>query len=551
MLTLLSALVAVGLGFATWGIIDLTAKDARFQTWFASFLLGSGFSLILVSIIVMALLIYRNRNKPNSSVPEPPPVVVPVQATPPPQTIVVRTETTGSQDRPVSYWTGRPQSLRDGFLGRQVDIDRVTQAFKTHRTVVISGGAGSGKTRLAAEFTHTLDCDGFWSAAGSDVDQTLVALSQNLNIDVEGRSDDEVSAEVVARLSRLPDQTMWVIDDLGDLDMVNSLVSDAGPVRLLITTRDSNAGLVPNTVAFLPLDVLQEDAAIRLLISRPQGDIPFTDPALPEVARIVGYLPLALEMLAVRLFQPLQNPASILEELKTTDPDQLEAFQESAGATVSRPDGVFATISGTLSQLPSDVREHISGLGYVADRAISFDLFRALSGVEDESGLARVLAECGKQSVLTIVDDRIIAHSLTMSAISATNDENAFSTILWRSGGRLRSINLVASPELRDELPHQERMHREARRRLGPDDPSVLNYGTLLAIGYGAAGRTEDAIRLDEEVLEARVRVLGPEHPDTLTSKSNLAIGYSAAGRTDDAEDLFVEDDSETNSSTS
>lgn len=84
---------------------------------------------------------------------------------------------------------------------------------------------------------------------------------------------------------------MWVIDDLGDLDPVNSLVSAASSVRLLITTRDSNAGLIPDTVAFLPLDVLKEDAATRLLLSRTHGDIPSTDPALPEVARNVRYPP--------------------------------------------------------------------------------------------------------------------------------------------------------------------------------------------------------------------------------------------------------------------
>lgn len=112
-----------------------------------------------------------------------------------------------------------------------------------------------------------------------------------MNIDVEGRSDDDISAEVEAALRSLPDQTMWVIDDLGDLNMVNSLVNRAGAVRLLIITRQNNAGLIPNTVAFLPLDVLEEDDAIRLLISRTRRDDPVTDPALPEITRNVGYLP--------------------------------------------------------------------------------------------------------------------------------------------------------------------------------------------------------------------------------------------------------------------
>ncbi len=55
-------------------------------------------------------------------------------------------------------------------------------------------------------------------------------------------------------------------------------------------------------------------------------------------------------------------------------------------------------------------------------------------------------------------------------------------------------------------------------------------------------GRTEEAIRLDEETLEIRERVLGHEHPETLKSRNNLAIAYRAAGRDKDAERLEAQD---------
>lgn len=41
-------------------------------------------------------------------------------------------------------------------------------------------------------------------------------------------------------------------------------------------------------------------------------------------------------MLGVRLFQPLQNPDSILEELRTTDSVEFEAFKETAGAKIPK-----------------------------------------------------------------------------------------------------------------------------------------------------------------------------------------------------------------------
>ncbi|WP_189136057.1 tetratricopeptide repeat protein, partial [Wenjunlia tyrosinilytica] len=36
-------------------------------------------------------------------------------------------------------------------------------------------------------------------------------------------------------------------------------------------------------------------------------------------------------------------------------------------------------------------------------------------------------------------------------------------------------------------------------------------------------------------VLDERERILGPHHPDTLTTRHNLAHSYRQAGRTDDA----------------
>ncbi|MFF1969209.1 tetratricopeptide repeat protein, partial [Streptomyces sp. NPDC058232] len=49
----------------------------------------------------------------------------------------------------------------------------------------------------------------------------------------------------------------------------------------------------------------------------------------------------------------------------------------------------------------------------------------------------------------------------------------------------------------------------------------------------GVAGRTYEAIRLQEQVLADSERVLGPDHPGTLNAGNNLANLYLRAGRTD------------------
>jgi tetratricopeptide (TPR) repeat protein len=71
------------------------------------------------------------------------------------------------------------------------------------------------------------------------------------------------------------------------------------------------------------------------------------------------------------------------------------------------------------------------------------------------------------------------------------------------------------------------------------DDPRRLSSDANLASSYWSAGRTGEAIEIDERVLADRERLLGPEHPDTLTARANLASSYRSAGRTGEAIELL------------
>ena len=77
-------------------------------------------------------------------------------------------------------------------------------------------------------------------------------------------------------------------------------------------------------------------------------------------------------------------------------------------------------------------------------------------------------------------------------------------------------------------------------RRPGPGEapgagPDTLTARANLAASYQSAGRTGEAIAIEERVAAARERVLGPEHPDTLAARANLAASYQSAGRTGEA----------------
>ncbi len=443
----------------------------------------------------------------------------------------------------IAYWLGRPTSIGDGFVGRDDELEALSRALSEHRAVVVSGSPGTGKSRLAAEYAHTCGLDGFWADAGSDTDETLTRLALPLNVEVHNRTQNAVAADVERALVLLPADTLLIIDNLADLGLVSQFLKVAGSVRLLITTRDSSQELLGPTIPFIRIQALELASAVVLLCSRAESIFDQTDPSLTELAEEVGRLPLALEMLAVHLGEPIptpQKPQKLLEELYAApSPIDLEAFLDAAGTTIPRVDGVYAALTGALSRLPTEAREQLAPLGYLADAPISVALAKALTGLDD-SGLSNLLVQCSSQSIMTHGEGSIIIHALTTAAIAATNDDRHLREVVRSLSAHAYETNEVDPVALRTEVAHYERAHALGKTRIGAEDSDVLTLGNWLAITYRlTASRMGDELQLFEEILLARERVLGPDHQDTFWSRNDLGVTYRSIGRAKQALQLF------------
>jgi hypothetical protein len=93
-----------------------------------------------------------------------------------------------------------------------------------------------------------------------------------LGIPLSGGKDAEVAEQVQRRLGQLTyeeqETLLWVVDNVGDLNLVNELAAAAGFLRLLVTTRDHRRQLLPPSIAFVELQTLDIDPAVALLCSR-------------------------------------------------------------------------------------------------------------------------------------------------------------------------------------------------------------------------------------------------------------------------------------------
>ena len=415
----------------------------------------------------------------------------------------------------------------------------LSQAFEGHRFAVISGGPGTGKSQLAAEYAHGVE-KGFWTTGGDSVDQMLVSLAGVLGITQASSESKSIAEGARLALARMDSDVLWVVDDLRDLGLVNELVNSAGQARVLITTRDSRHHLLDPMVSYHHLNVLLPGPATQLLCSRNQTHC--GDPVLEEIAESVGRLPLALEMLSIRLAQPLQNPAGLLEEMnRTVDPLGAEIFHRAVGTAIPRLEGVHATIVGTLNRLSERSRKSISPLGFLGESPMPVELIEALCSAETPAVLSDLLEEWTGESVVSISAGYVTVHSLTRAVIRTSNAEGVLEETVRAIDERLDDSDSLVPWKLAEELPHYAQVFDRYEESEEMGQTLLWRCRSNLGISYRRAGGFEDAIRLNEETLKASERVLGADHPDTLTSKNNLANSYWSAGRVEEAISLNEE----------
>ena len=101
----------------------------------------------------------------------------------------------------ISYWLSRPPSLEGSFVGRSDDMDRLVRDFSDRRVVVVSGGAGTGKSRTNLAIAYL--AGGREAEAMRLFEETLAARERVLGADhpatLESRYDLDAAYRSVGR----------------------------------------------------------------------------------------------------------------------------------------------------------------------------------------------------------------------------------------------------------------------------------------------------------------------------------------------------------------
>ena len=204
------------------------------------------------------------------------------------------------------YFTGRSAELE--WLTGLVDLSG--SAASAGGTVVISaidGMAGVGKTTLAVHTAHRLaarfpdgqlfiDLYGYTEGyRPREPDGALEWLLRALGMPAQQIPDDAEARAALYRQRLAGTRTLIVLDNAVGEAQVRPLLPGAPGCLVLITSRRRLKSL--DDAQILSLDVLAPPDAVALLRAVAGADrIPADDPLLGEIARLCGYLPLALRI---------------------------------------------------------------------------------------------------------------------------------------------------------------------------------------------------------------------------------------------------------------
>ncbi|HEY2127850.1 MAG TPA: helix-turn-helix transcriptional regulator [Streptosporangiaceae bacterium] len=247
---------------------------------------------------------------------------------------------------------GLPRDVAS-FTGRQAELDRLAEELESLAAgggvvgiCAIGGMAGVGKTTFAVHAAHRLagsfpDGQFYLPLHGHTrgqrpVDPADALSSLLLTVGVAGA---HIPLGLEARATRWRDHVagkkiLLLLDDAASHEQVRPLLPGTGGSLVLLTSRRRLAAL--GDAAVISLDILPPGEAAQLLARlTARAGIHAADPAVGEITRLCGYLPLAIGLIASQLrHHPAQTAESVVASLAaaTDRPELMRAENLSVAA---------------------------------------------------------------------------------------------------------------------------------------------------------------------------------------------------------------------------
>jgi predicted ATPase/DNA-binding SARP family transcriptional activator len=301
------------------------------------------------------------------------------------------------------FVSSRPRAPSDRFVGRQAEMDRVTEAWHRRRVVSVIGPGGVGKTRLALELLDRFDADDerFVVELGEVSSAADVGVSVAAALGLQA-APDGVAMAIAGRLGAEP--ALLVLDNCEHLlrpvrDLMTELLARCPALRILATSRQ-RLGLADEQV--VRLGPLSSEEQVELFFDRAsllRDDLDTSEPSrlvVAEICRALDGLPLAVELAARReaVFGLAQLRDRLAAGLEVLDPARGGDRSTAVTATVEwsyrliDPDArtLFDRLAVCRGGFPLEALDHLAPPGLDNPAALLAELVEASLVVADPTG---------------------------------------------------------------------------------------------------------------------------------------------------------------------
>ncbi|WP_165969334.1 FxSxx-COOH system tetratricopeptide repeat protein [Actinomadura sp. KC06] len=448
--------------------------------------------------------------------------------------------------RPAARIVGLPRPATPVFLGRLDDYERLEQVLAAAgETVVVTqalyGMGGVGKSELALQFAHRSRARYeavWWVTAESpqQVEAGLAELTRHLVQDAARAATTEDAAAWAVGWLRAHPGWLLLLDNVTDPTHVAGLLGRLEGGHALITSRRDVRW--PGTTRTLRLGLLDPEPSAELITAITGHTAPRDREAAAEIARELGYLPLALDQAAAYIRQTRITLGRYLGLLQ-----RHPARYYAKAANGDKAQATIARLWDITLETLQDQAPEAAELALVLAQYAPADIPRLMLGGGNEQAVQAADAALGvlaSHSMIDLTDEVVEMHRLTRAAVlsrdQGTSEDHAHSAARDLALAWLQATlpedpesDVTGWPVWRSLVGHVEAIAaRHASFRPSEQLSQVLDQTGLFLLAEGDYQRANEVLTTAATIAEA---VLGPDHPDVAARLRHLAATYRALGR--------------------
>ncbi|CAG0927029.1 Regulatory protein AfsR [Thermoflexales bacterium] len=230
------------------------------------------------------------------------------------------------------------------FVGRDHEIQALKQVLLGQQPIdlcSLHGMAGAGKTALAIHLAYELrphfPAGVLWARLdNSDTMSILNSVARAYGLDVDDYKDVESRSRVVRELLARQ-RALIILDNVESSDQVQPLLPPSGTCAVLLTSRRHDLAIARGARRFQIGPFAQKEESFDLFArvlgsEQAQREI---EP-LMEIAKLLGHLPLALDIAASRIaYEPGWTAADFLDRLRREERRLSELVYENQSVRLS------------------------------------------------------------------------------------------------------------------------------------------------------------------------------------------------------------------------